>query len=126
MIRKNGIPLPNHISSFFKHILSKMLNYHHQARFDCLQILKEFDAFQLPFQPYQSQVVTQQSQVVLQQSQVVLQQQTNELPVSNDFFNLRARNNPIFKSTFLVQPQLFQSQIHPNIMIHEAPSNMQI
>jgi serine/threonine protein kinase len=40
MIRKNGIPLPNHLSAFLKHILSKMLSYTHQARFDVLQLLK--------------------------------------------------------------------------------------
>jgi serine/threonine protein kinase len=40
MIRKGGIPLPAHLSPFAKHILTKMLAYSHQARSDCLQVLK--------------------------------------------------------------------------------------
>lgn len=40
MIRKNGIPLPNTLSSFAKHVLTRMLAYSHKTRADCIQVLK--------------------------------------------------------------------------------------
>jgi serine/threonine protein kinase len=114
MIRKNGIPLPNHLSTFFKHILSKMLNYNHQARFDCLQIFKELENYQASLQLYHSQATQLPSN------------QFNESVPNNDFFNLRSgRNNPVFKSAMMGQsPQLLPNAIQANIIVHEVPTNI--
>lgn len=45
MIKKNGIPLPNHLNPFYKKILSAMLNYNFKNRYDIFQILKDFDDY---------------------------------------------------------------------------------
>ncbi len=62
MIRKSGIPLPNHLSAFAKHVLTKMLAYNHQTRTDCLQILKDFESYQTGFQGHVSQAHFRTSQ----------------------------------------------------------------
>ena len=106
MLKKTGIPIPSHISPFFKHLLAKMLCYNHQARLDCLQVIKEMDSYQNSFQPYHSQAS---------------HKPFNETSSSNDFFNLRAgRNNQVFKSSMIGQnpPQLFHSQHQPHIIPH--------
>lgn len=116
MIKSSGIPLPPHLSPFSKHVLTKMLAFNHHMRSDCLQALKEFEAYQSSFQPFTSQAVFRSSQF-------------NESVTNNDFYALRAnKNNQVFKSMMLGQgqppPQLLQSQMQPNILVHEVPTNI--
>lgn len=46
MIERNGVPFPQALPNFYRKIISSMLLFSHQMRYDCLQTWRELDAFQ--------------------------------------------------------------------------------
>ena len=95
LLEKRGVPMPPKIKSFYRHLLMNMLNYNHEARFECEQILRELNQ-------YQTSLLRQSSQIEIKQAIP-----SEDLRMTMDFgTNQRfSKTSPIFHSLILPQQQ---------------------
>lgn len=95
LLEKRGVPMPPKIKSFYRHLLMNMLNYNHEVRFECEQILRELNL-------YQTSLLRQSSQIEIKQAIP-----SEDLRMTMDFgTNQRfSKTSPIFHSLILPQQQ---------------------
>lgn len=102
MVRKNGIPLPQHLSPFVKQLLSNVLHYSHQNRYDVHQVLRELDLYQNAHHASNGPN-SMQSSLHPQRSEILLKKDEDEGRLQEQF-QMKNRNNVVFRSAMQPHP----------------------